>query len=440
MSELNINDELDNNNKIIIKIFNLIKLQDWNSLKNIIEHNDIDYNIKDPSGMYLLEYLIIFNKIDIITLLFDKNIRIDILDEHKRSILYSVIKFSYIDILKLLLDKNKELIGINILEIKDNTEDIALFYAIRLSNMECIKIILDYTRNINIRNKDGDNALHIAVKLLNTDVFKLINTKINDINQKNNNGETILHLIIIYKCFDMLEYVLKTYKNINFNIIDYIYNFTILHYICINLDYKSLLLVKKYTKYMNGNIQDKSGNIFYHYFIKNIYKDNDPKQIENYINMFNIFKNIDVNMNLYNIDNNTTLHLLASNIDFFVNNKMNVMIDWIISKTHINIQNYHGETCLFLIVKSNYWKHIKDLLISKKLDIFITTYDKETMFQYIDSKDIDTFLDIITKSYIDKLRKYDAIKWLDYWDNRCKRVNRLIYVTILYLIRSKNIL
>ena len=84
MQRLDINKEIDNNNKIIIKIFNLVKLQNWKNLSELIIDNNIDYNIQDASNIYLLEYAILFNQIKIIKLLIDRNVRIDITDDNNR--------------------------------------------------------------------------------------------------------------------------------------------------------------------------------------------------------------------------------------------------------------------------------------------------------------------------------------------------------------------
>ena len=105
MINTDFNKEIDKIYTITTKIFQLIKLQDWVNLFTLIKSNDIDYNIKDNSNTWLLEYLIMFNRIDLIELLLNKNIRLDIKDEQNRSILYSVIKFSYIPILNLFLFK-----------------------------------------------------------------------------------------------------------------------------------------------------------------------------------------------------------------------------------------------------------------------------------------------------------------------------------------------
>jgi ankyrin repeat protein len=428
MENINFNKEINDNNKLIIKIFNLIKLQDWINLTNIIKNNDFDYNIRDTSGIYLLEYLILFNQIDIIKILFNKNLRIDITDDNNRSIIYNIIKFSYIPILKLFLDKNKTDIGNNILDIYDNDYNIPLFYAIKFYNIEAIKLILNYTTNFYMKNNDGENALHLAIKSQNLEIFKIIFEKNNKLDLKNKNGETSLHLIIKYKCYDIFEYLLDTSIDIIeiINMVEYKYNFTILHYISISIDLNFLVYFNKYNllEKLDGNIQDNSGNIFYNYFINNLF---DIKNIDNEENIkilqFNdLCKKINFNINLYNIDGNTPGHLLVNNINFFINNKLSILINYIINKSDLNIQNNLGESMLFILVKNKYWKNISNILIYKKLDIFILTKSTNIIFDYINSNELDEFISIVTNSYLYQLNNKDtSIKWLDYWDNRCKK-------------------
>ena len=436
MENFDINNEILKLNQITVEIFDLIKSQKWDNLVNLIKSNDVDYNIKDTSNMYLLEYLILFNKIEIIKLLLDKNVRIDIIDDSNRSILYNTIKFSYIDILKLLLEHNKISIGKNILEVKDNNENISLFYAIKFFNLNCVEIIINYTTNFFIKNIDGDNALHLAIKSQNYELFKIIFNNFKDLKSKNNQGENYIHLIVKYKCYDMFElmnnkYFDKNNKNGNnfieiLNSTEYKYNFTILHYICINLDYDLIKILEthKLIIYINGNCQDNSGNIFYHYFINNIIniKNISVEQTNIIVTMNEILKKIIFNINLYNIDGDTPSHVFFNNINFFTNNNLNSLINYIVDKSDLNIQNFKGESVFFIIVKNNFWKNIKNILITKKIDIFIIIENSETIFDYVNNNDLVEFIDIITKSYLYQLKNStNSIKWLDYWDNRCKK-------------------
>lgn len=451
LESINFTKLIDEKNDTIIKIFENIKIQNWMEVIKIIKNTNIDLNIKDISNIYLLEYAIIFNQLELIELLLEKNVRIDIIDDMSRSILYNVIKFSYIEILTKLLEKNKTNIGKSILEIKDSDDNIPLFYAIKFFNIKCVEIILSYTNNFYIKNIDGDNALHLAIKSQNFDLFKIILDNFKDLKSKNGNGESYLHLIIKYKCYDMLESMInKFHIDTNFiqmlNYTEHKYNFTILHYICIELDFESLQILSRSNLFglLDGNVQDNSGNIFYHYFINNII--NIPKLsvelINNIINMNELFKHINFNLNLYNIDGNTASHLFFSNINYFSNNKLNILINWISEKSNMNIQNFEGESVFYLIIKNNYWKQIYNILITKKIDIFIIVNNSETIFDYLETKDYKEFIKMITQSYLYQLSNSSSShKWLEYWDNRCKKIvkHSELNDTELELIKSLGI-
>lgn len=422
-------------NELVIKIFNSVKLHEWNKVKNIIETSSIDLNIKDTNGTYLLEYVVMFNQIELVELLLDRGVRIDIVDDSSRSFLYNVIKFSHIQILVKVLEKNKNSIGKSILEIKDNNGNIPLFYSIKFYNTECVNILIKYTNNFYIKNNDGDNALHLSIKSQNFELFKLILDNFNDFKSRNNFGESYLHLIVKYKCYDMLKHLINNYhSDTNFiqmlNFVDHKYNFSILHYISVGLDYESLNIISKsnLVGLIDGNIQDNSGNIFYHYFINNVSQIHKPTatNIENIVNMNEIFKKINFNINLYNVDGNTPAHLFFSLITYFSSNKLNVLINWIGEKADMNIQNFEGESVFYLIVKNNYWKQIYNILITKKLDIFVMAENDNIVFDYIENTDYSYFLKMITHSYLYQLSNLSASKkWLDYWDNRCKKIVKL---------------
>ena len=88
---------------------------------------------------------------------------------------------------------------------------------------------------------------------------------------------------------------------------------------------------------------------------------------------------------------------------------------------------------MFIIIQNNYWKNIKNILVNKKLDIFITNNKNKHIFQFItnnkdhkdngnhknhiDHTDLESFIDIVTQSYIIQLHKPN--KWIDYWDKKC---------------------
>lgn len=448
----NFNELIDSNNKIITEIFQLVKERNWDQLTKLIRSVEIDLNIKDGSGMWLLEYAILFNQMDLIDILIEKNVRLDITDDNSKSILYNVIKFSYKDVLIKFLEKDKTVIGKSILELKDINGNIPLFYSINLFNIECTKIILKYTTNFYISNYEGENALHLSIKTQNLEFFKLIWEYFPDTKSRNKIGESYLHLMVKLKCYDMLEYfILSISDNLNIkeilNYSEFKYNFTILHYISIGFDYESLEILNK-TKIihlLDGNLQDNSGNIFYHYFISNILNfKNIPNEIlANILKINKLFEKIKWNINIYNIDGNTPAHLFFSSINFLSSINLNLLINNLIENIDMNIQNFIGESVLYLVVKNNYWKNISNILTVKKLDIFVIVENDKTIFDYLEKKDFDEFLDMIVQSYLNQLKNSKkSSKWIEYWDNRCKKIVKLseLNETELEIVNNLNII
>ena len=432
----NIDNELDNQNNLSITLFNLIKEKKWDSLMKIININNqknlnFDYNIKDITNTYFIEYLIIFNQSNIIKEVFKNNIRIDIIDENGKTLLYNVIKYSYIEIFDLLIEKNNNEIGQNILELKDSEQNIPLFYAIKFYNILLIEKIIKNMNNFLITNDIGDNVLFVSIKAQNIEIFKIILNKIKKINFINGNGETIFHVFIRLKCYDMFQYIIDFIdKEIIIkilNIPEKKFNLTILHYIAIYLEdfFLTSLSTKNYLQYLKPNIQDKNGNTFYHYFLNNIININvlNWDQIITIQNINTIFFKLNFNLDLYNIFGNTVTHLLVTDIKIFIENKLNILINEIISKSNLNIQNNDGDWSLFLLIKNNYWINIENILVNKKLDIFLLNNNNKSIFDYIRKDEYNNFLQLITQSYINLL---DKNKWDDKIDNLCSKKINLI--------------
>ena len=216
--------------------------------------------------------------------------------------------------------------------------------------------------------------------------------------------------------------MLKNYKKeLNFNIIENIYQYSPLHYLVKNgVDLPLINILEKVIKEFDGNLQDINGNIFLHYFFNNIninFKKIDAKIINN---IYNIIIKIKFNYDLFNIDGDTCLHIILNKIDIYTENLSNILNNFI-KNTNLNLQNSEGNSCFFLLVKNNKWIDLKNLLIEKKLDIFMIDKNNKLMFDYISNDDIELFLDMITNSYLYELKtKGDSVKWIDYWDNRCK--------------------
>ena len=92
-------------NKIL---FDLIRKQKWKEFEEQLNNiKDIDVNIRDNDKNYLLNYVILFNKYELISILVQKGSKLDIVDGDGRSIIYVPIKYRYDKILTLLLELNQ---------------------------------------------------------------------------------------------------------------------------------------------------------------------------------------------------------------------------------------------------------------------------------------------------------------------------------------------
>ena len=197
------------------QIFNLIKSRDFKKVKELIENDeDIDLNIFDDQSNYLIHYILLHDKIDILKIMLKRNIRLDILDIDGRTILHTPIKFNLINSLKVLLEYNNNQIGISIIDIKDNLGLTSLHYCIILNNFDCLKELLNANADPLIRDKLGNNVIHLALQYNRSKIIYYLIDRVN-LNCLSNNNETILQLALSYQNIELVN-ILVT-KKINLN-------------------------------------------------------------------------------------------------------------------------------------------------------------------------------------------------------------------------------
>jgi hypothetical protein len=431
MDNIDFIQEYNNNNNINKKIFSYVNSKKWNDLLNFIKKNkNIDYNIYDISKTYLIEHVIQSNILDLIKELLLRKVKIDIIDDTNKSIIYNIIKYSNNNSLSYILDFNNKNTGFNILDIRDNKGEIAINYCIKFKNYNAFTQIISNKFNVFNKNNNGENILFYCIVENEIEMFDKFFNIYPEIFDVNLNGESIFHYIVKYKRYNFFEIIYKKYKNTellteSLNITEYLYNFSILHYAVINFDKLFFTIFDKLKLFyvLNCNSQDISGNIFYHYFIKNILGNLNNK-FDDILYINNIIKTLSFNINIYNIESDTVANLLCKNINLFNNNKMNFIIEFIIKSSNLNIQNTNGNSPLFYLVKNNYWIKIKNILVFKKMDIFILGENSKTMFDFINKKELPDFIDLITNSYLIQLSYSND--WIDSWDNKCSLIKDTI--------------
>lgn len=392
-------------------LFDLVKKQNWEEIREILIkkdnknniNNDIDVNIRDDSGNYILTYAVLFNKIDIVELLVDRGAKLDITDNDNRSVLYIAIKYGYSDMLRLLLDLNKTSIGISIVDIQDVNGNTPLHYAIGSKNIDMCRMLIEHGEsNVNVKDNNGNTSLHLAVYSRDIDLCKLIIDNNGKIDSKNNTGESALHMACNIEKDDIVEYLIKSGADINAK--DYEYEYTPLLY-AVNRNSSKITRILL----QNGadpNKQDFFGNTALHFSI--IEKNHD---IFNQLTAIEPSKNI-INFNLYNAEGKLPVHL-AFEVDVYD------FIKVLVPKSNQNIQDNNGNSSLHYLTKKDMWRKFKDDLKQLKLNVFLKNKKGKTPMDFVEDNKKE-FVELITDSYIYRLRN-KPYTWRTLWENMCKK-------------------
>ena len=423
-------------------IFTIIKLKDFKKLKKFIE-DDIDLNIIFNKN-YLIHYILLYEQYEILDIILKRNIRLDILDVNGKNILYIPIKMNNIKELEMLLEYNNKLIGISIIDIKDNMGLTALHYCVIFNNYDCFILLFNHNADPLIIDNHGNNIIHLCLQYKHSISNKILLYLIDKINLNflSKNNETIVQLALVYKNIELVNILIDKKYELNINNLDKKYELninnqekehglTLLHQSVIN----NYLLITEKILSNNGdaNIQDFYGNtpLMYAFTYKLI------EQIKILIN----YKNL--NFNLSNLNGETSLHILLKNLNKYNDDDIILLLN----NTDLNIQDNNGNTCLHYIINNNLLEKYSYILETKLLNIFIKNNQNISCYDLIknDKKKIQIIINSFynylqnnkNKLLIDweiwcskeetrKLKKLDSNKCKDYIYNIIIKENRSI--------------
>jgi ankyrin repeat protein len=376
-------------------LIELIKNKNIKELISVIKKNkDINLNVTDSNYNYFIYYVILYNEDELLDLILTRNIRLDILDTDGRNILYIPIKFSYNQLLIKLIEKDEQNIGLPIIDIKDSLGLTALHYSIIFNNYEAFQILLDKS-NIFINNNQNLNAFHICIQYNRIKFFIDILSNISELFINTNNNENLLQYAILFDKYDFIPYILK--KKININNQDITNGLCALQQIIIK---NKIDIVQLFINYgANINIQDYYGNTAVHYCIS-----------EENIEILHLLLKYNPNLNLIDIDGNTPLHLYLKNS--YLEKEI---LQLLITKSDLNIQNNNGLTCLKNIIDLYIVDNYIDLLNKKELNFFIQDNTGEDMSDSLTNKNI---LNLAIDSYYNILKQKKDLLTLE-WEILC---------------------
>ncbi|AYV85391.1 MAG: ankyrin repeat-containing protein [Satyrvirus sp.] len=388
---------------------------------------EIDVNMRDDNGNYLISFAIMMNNRRIVKKLIEYGSRLDILDSEGYSILYYPIKFNYIEIIDTLLEFNKKTIGISLVNIKDYRGSVPIFYAIKYKNRYALQELLSNGADANYKNNENIYALHLAVSKKDVTMVKMLLKYVSNIDSKNNYGSTALHYACSLQLTDIVKILLE--NGANQNIADTEYEFYPIFYAVIqnNIAITKLLIDSS----ANVNSQDSMGNTIIHYAIiynhmeilDYIMKNYDIKNKNTNIYVEDINQKLNlprkyIDPNIVNIDGLTIVHLML----YKFKDDYEQYLEKIIPYCNLNYQDNIGNTILHIIVENNLWGKIEHLLNIKKLNIYIKNNNGKSVLDMVQLTERENFLQLITKSYYNYLKKYSQ-GWLLKWQNQCSQTN-----------------
>lgn len=398
----------DNYQKII---FELITIQKWDSVEDILKKKLIDPDIRDSAGNYLIHLLIYYNQIHLLKLLLTLEPRLDIIDPDGKQICYLPIRYNQLEILKLLLDYNKINYGIDITNFRDSNQLSPLFYASKFNSDSSMKLLLDNGARLDVTDKNKNTVLHTACLTGKEEQVKILSSYYPEMKLFINlSKQTPLHSSVLSSNIKIIKIILLDSPN-NLILAQDDNDRTALMYA---IEFQSissceeLLNIDKDIKHILMDQVDVEGNSHYHLAIK--FKVN-----------LDLFIQPSVNASRgINIDGNTILHLLL------MNNLNNYFPD-ILKTSSLIIQNNENSTALHLLMPKK-WLAYKDILETKKLAIYLKNKNGDTSLDLVDPSNKELFLTVVTNSYYNLLIKNPNDEYVTQWENDCSKLKNKINI------------
>ena len=271
-------------------------------LINLLEKTEINFNTKKN----LLKNAILLNNFEIVNYLKKKGVKLDEMDKPAKSYI-ETIKNKDFSTLRLLIfldqekkKNNKKIENNNLLDIilksnenvfsfllKNGFEKNFLFYgnfsivhyAVFKQNIKCLKMLIKYKCDINLKNNNKETPLHIAAKNGNLTIVKFLIEAGAKISEKNNFSETPLKIAFLERYQYVVLFLIKNKANI-FEISNYFQDF--LEFDNDRICYELFKIFLNENKNVNlDKILEISIQKNYFILIKNILKDY-PVLIKNY--------------------------------------------------------------------------------------------------------------------------------------------------------------
>ena len=204
-----------------------IQLFDKDILNFLIDEYNFDINFIDENGKNILHLFItqyisktlnyLIDPVDFIKFLIDKKININLLNSQNKTALIRLCNLSDTneEIIKLLLSNNADV------NLKENTGNTALTYAIGNCNYNLVKLLVEIgNADINVITNDLDTPLTIATIENSFEIIKYLVERGVNINSQNKFGNTALIISADHEDLEIVQYLYNKGSNIELQRVD----------------------------------------------------------------------------------------------------------------------------------------------------------------------------------------------------------------------------
>jgi len=408
-----------------LELFRLVRGHDEEKFLDYLSKlrpDDVDVNMRDENGNYLIFLAVVANLDRILSRLVDYGAQLDVLDADGYSILYYPIRYDYRNIIDLLIQLNRRALGISILNIQDYWGNVPIFYAIKKRNYYALEELVKNGANVNYADNEHMTVLHLAAIRGNVAMVKLLAPLMGNINAITRTGTTALHYASNLGHLEVVKLLVE--QGARQNMAETDHDFLPIFYAVVqnNIDITGYLLDHSP---MIGH-QDHYGNTIVHYAIiegheaildmildrakiarpESYYSEDINRVVDPYM----------LDVNAVNLDGYSIAHLLL----YYYRENYLKYLKKILPYARLNYQDNRGNTVLHLVARKHLWRELSEILIQKRMNIYVKNHRERMVLDLIKVQEHDMVLDIVTQSYFNILKKHPG-DWNNVWENQCSQ-------------------
>ena len=168
-----------------------IALINFQSIKNSFTRMWIS-SAKERYGKNALSHALALNDRQMITMLLENGYNIDDKTDGYQTLMHKAVKEGYSECIKTLLKYNADV------NVRDSKAMTPLHWAVKCNQQEIVKLLMDNNANVNVVDEIGFTPLHYAAQYGDYEALGFLKESEAELEAKENTGKTALHIAVLY--------------------------------------------------------------------------------------------------------------------------------------------------------------------------------------------------------------------------------------------------